>query len=36
MSSRYQMLAARLGIAVHDHIIIGKKGHSSMKGLLLI
>ncbi|RWP22496.1 MAG: DNA repair protein, partial [Mesorhizobium sp.] len=22
-------------IAVHDHIIIGKKGHSSMKGLLL-
>ncbi|MEP9395919.1 DNA repair protein RadC [Mesorhizobium sp. KR2-14] len=29
--------AARpLGIAVHDHIIIGKKGYSSMKGLLLI
>jgi DNA repair protein RadC len=26
----------RLGIAVHDHIIIGRKGHSSMKGLLLI
>lgn len=26
----------RLGIAVHDHIIIGKKGHTSMKGLLLI
>ncbi|WP_310183757.1 DNA repair protein RadC [Mesorhizobium sp. BE184] len=26
----------RLGIAVHDHIIIGKKGHASMKGLLLI
>jgi DNA repair protein RadC len=26
----------RLGIAVHDHIIIGKMGHSSMKGLLLI
>lgn len=26
----------RLGIAVHDHIIIGKKGHVSMKGLLLI
>ncbi len=25
-----------LGIAVHDHIIIGKKGHASMKGLLLI
>ncbi|AZN99572.1 JAB domain-containing protein [Mesorhizobium sp. M9A.F.Ca.ET.002.03.1.2] len=28
--------AKPLGIAVHDHIIIGKKGHSSMKGLLLI
>jgi DNA repair protein RadC len=24
------------GIIVHDHIIIGKKGHASMKGLLLI
>jgi len=28
--------AKPLGIAIHDHIIIGKKGHSSMKGLLLI
>jgi len=28
--------AKPLGIAVHDHIIIGKKGHASMKGLLLI
>lgn len=26
----------RLGITVHDHIIIGKKGHASMKGLALI
>jgi DNA repair protein RadC len=26
----------RLGISVHDHIIIGRKGHASMKGLLLI
>lgn len=26
----------RLGIAVHDHIVIGKKGYASMKGLLLI
>ncbi|MBR2692209.1 MAG: DNA repair protein RadC [Aquamicrobium sp.] len=26
----------RLGITVHDHLIIGKKGHASMKGLLLI
>ncbi len=28
--------AKPLGISVHDHIIIGKKGHVSMKGLLLI
>lgn len=28
--------AKPLGIAVHDHIIIGKKGYASMKGLLLI
>lgn len=26
----------RLGIAVHDHVVIGKRGHTSMKGLLLI
>ncbi len=26
----------RLGIAVHDHLIIGTKGYASMKGLLLI
>lgn len=28
--------AKPLGIAVHDHIIIGRKGNASMKGLLLI
>lgn len=28
--------AKPLGISVHDHIIIGKKGFASMKGLLLI
>ncbi|MBS3647249.1 DNA repair protein RadC [Pseudaminobacter sp. 19-2017] len=28
--------AKPLGIGVHDHIIIGKKGYASMKGLLLI
>ena len=26
----------RLGITVHDHIIIGRKGHASFKGLRLI
>jgi proteasome lid subunit RPN8/RPN11 len=28
--------AKPLGIAVHDHIIIGKSGHVSMKGVRLI
>ena len=28
--------ARPLGIAVHDHIIIGRDGHASMKGLRLI
>src|SRR3978361_1166235 len=28
--------AGPLGIAVHDHIIVGKNGHASMKGLRLI
>jgi DNA repair protein RadC len=25
-----------LGISVHDHIIVGKKGHASLKGMKLI
>jgi DNA repair protein RadC len=29
-------IATPLGIAVHDHIIVGKNGHASMKGLKLI
>ncbi|MPZ57426.1 MAG: DNA repair protein [Rhizobiales bacterium] len=29
-------VAKPLGIAVHDHIIVGKDGHASMKGLKLI
>jgi len=29
-------VAGPLGIAVHDHIIVGKDGHSSLKGLKLI
>lgn len=29
--------AARpLGIVVHDHIIVGRNGHASMKGMQLI
>ena len=29
-------IAKPLGIAVHDHIIVGKDGHVSLKGLNLI
>jgi DNA repair protein RadC len=29
-------VAGPLGIAVHDHIIVGKDGHRSLKGLKLI
>jgi len=29
-------IARPLGISVHDHIIVGKDGHTSLKGLKLI
>jgi DNA repair protein RadC len=29
-------IARPLGISVHDHIIVGKNGHASLKGLKLI
>jgi len=29
-------IAVPLGISVHDHIIVSKNGHASMKGLRLI
>lgn len=29
-------IAKPLGIDVHDHIIVGKEGHASLKGLRLI
>jgi DNA repair protein RadC len=29
-------IADPLGIVVHDHIIVGKNGHASLKGLKLI
>ena len=28
--------AKPFGIAVHDHIVVGKEGHASLKGLKLI
>lgn len=29
-------ISSPLGISVHDHIIVGKNGHSSLKGLRLM
>jgi DNA repair protein RadC len=36
MTRQIADIAAPLGIALHDHIIVGKNGHASMKGLRLI
>jgi len=36
MTQQIVEVAKPLGIAVHDHIIVGKEGHASMKGLRLI
>jgi DNA repair protein RadC len=29
-------IAGPLGISVHDHIIVGKNGHASLRGMKLI
>jgi DNA repair protein RadC len=36
MTKQIAEIAGSLGIAVHDHIIVGKNGHASLKGLRLI
>jgi DNA repair protein RadC len=36
MTQSLQEIAKPLGIAVHDHIIVGKDGHASLRGLKLI
>jgi DNA repair protein RadC len=36
MTKRIIEVAGGLGIEVHDHIIIGRDGHASLKGLKLI
>jgi DNA repair protein RadC len=36
MTNAIVAIAEPLGIAVHDHIIVGKNGHASLKGLKLI
>jgi DNA repair protein RadC len=36
MTQKIIEVAKPLGIAVHDHLIVGKQGHASLKGLRLI
>jgi DNA repair protein RadC len=36
MTQQIVEVAKPLGISVHDHIIVGKEGHASLKGLRLI
>ena len=36
MTHQIITVANPLGISVHDHIIVGKEGHASLKGVKLI
>jgi len=36
MTRAIVQIANPLGISVHDHIIVGKNGHASLKGMKLI
>ena len=36
MTQQIIAVAVPLGISVHDHIVVGKDGHASFKGLGLI
>jgi len=36
MTRAIVQIATPLGISVHDHIIVGKNGHASLKGMKLI
>ncbi len=36
MTRRIIEIARGLGIEVHDHIVVSRDGHSSLKGLRLI
>jgi DNA repair protein RadC len=36
MTREIAEVAKPLGIVIHDHIIVGREGHASMKGLRLI
>jgi DNA repair protein RadC len=36
MTRQIAEVAKPLGVTVHDHIIVGRNGHASLKGLKLI
>ena len=36
MTREIKDAAERLGIALHDHLVIGRKGHASFKALGLL
>jgi DNA repair protein RadC len=36
MTSQIAEIAKPLGIALHDHIIVGRDGHASFRGLQLL
>jgi DNA repair protein RadC len=36
MTRQIAEVAKPLGVAVHDHIIVGRNGHASLKGMGLI
>jgi DNA repair protein RadC len=36
MTKEIAEVAKPLGIVIHDHIIVGREGHASLKGLRLI
>jgi DNA repair protein RadC len=36
MTQQIMAVSSPLGISVHDHIVVGKEGHASLKGLKLI
>jgi DNA repair protein RadC len=36
MTKQIVDIAKPLGIAIHDHIIVGRNGHATLKGLRLI
>jgi DNA repair protein RadC len=36
MTKEVAQIAAKLGITLHDHVIIGRRGHASLRSLGLL